>query len=92
MTGKKNRVHGDYDLELAVLCWITNETGYQWTFREIAAICGVSPQAIRWIFINAKRRVWRLLHTDHGLIEDLNESRGMDGSNRYFLPGRGRCG
>ncbi len=80
------RCNVDYDLELAVMCWITSQTGYAWTLDEIADVCGVSRQAIRFVWIEAKKQYWRHAHRDTELIKDLNESRGLDGSNRYFLP------
>jgi hypothetical protein len=76
----------DYDLELAVMCWITNVTGYEWTLDEIADVCGITRQAVRIQEGKAKRRIWRTIHRDQKLIRELNESRGLDGANRYFLP------
>jgi hypothetical protein len=76
----------NYDLELAVMCWITNVTGYEWTLDEIADVCGITRQAVRNEEGKARRRMWRLLHRDRQLIKELNESRGLDGANRYFLP------
>lgn len=68
------------------MCWITNQTGYTWNLTEIAEVCGVSRQAIRQMFNQARRRLWRNLHREHDLIADLNEAHGMDRSNRLFLP------
>lgn len=81
-----NTPNRDYDLELAVLEIITAKTGYAWNFTEMAEVCGVSKQAIRQQFHRAKKRIWQVLHRDPALIADLNESRGLDRTNRYFLP------
>jgi hypothetical protein len=75
-----------YDLELAVMLHISYKTGYVWSVSEIAEVCGVTIPAIRYVLNTGLRRAWRLLHQNPQLIKELNESRGLDGSNRVFLP------
>lgn len=65
---------------------ISYRTGYQWSFAEMAEVCGVTKAAIRYNVVTGLRRMWRLLHHDKQLIADLNESRGLDRNNRFFLP------
>lgn len=76
----------DYDLELAVMCAITALTGYRWTSDEIAEVCGISRKQVEHYEGSAKRHAWRIFHRDKQLIKELNESRGLAGANRFFLP------
>jgi len=38
-----------YDLELSVLEALTPRYGYTWSTSEIAAVCGISKQAVSWL-------------------------------------------
>ena len=50
-----------YDLELAVMEVISDETGYQWDVSEIAAVCGITRQAAFHIQKTALKNVRSLL-------------------------------
>lgn len=64
---------------------ITNATGYEWSFKEIADVCGVSTQAITWTFRKARRRLWRMLDNDPELRAQLHEPGALARSHRLFL-------
>jgi len=82
----KGLIQKDYDAELAVMQWITNMTGYQWSQAEISEITGVTHQRIRQIEQEGCRHAWRIFHKDKLFIRELNESRGLDGRQSIFLP------